>query len=150
MPFKTELQMKHIKGTEMYKLLSPLVYRTWKDIKRVVPRKYPSDGHSIPKLLRSIAGSPFASTTVEAAWYHDYLCGTLVKQGKMSRREADSEYSHALSDLGWNKKGGFWKTVKRKRNYLGVRFGAGLKWFSGLFKKRKQKIKNPTPSTHLP
>ena len=50
--------MQHIEGTEMYRLLKPLVYITWKGVRLAPPKGYPSDGHSIPKLLRSLAGCP--------------------------------------------------------------------------------------------
>ncbi len=140
MPFKSKLQMEFIEGTTKYKLLKPLVYVTWKGVICIIPEGFASDGHSIPKLLRSIAGSPFATIVAKASWYHDYLCH-LVRLGLMKRNKADSEYSHALSDEGWNK--GFWNVFKRKRNYVGVRIGAGLGWITGLFKK-KRKLKKIT------
>lgn len=139
MPFESKLRMEYIEGTKTYKLTSPLIYRTWKNVIRIIPTGFVFDGHSIPMLLRGIAGSPFASTTVKASCYHDWLCRFWVAQGRMPRAEGDSEYSHALADEGW--KGGPWKAFKRKRNYIAVRIGAGMAWISGLFKRRKKKPK---------
>ncbi len=122
--FKTKLQIEHIENTVLYRLTSPLVYVTWEGVEHIVPENFTTDGHSYPPLLRSILGSPFASKNVEAAVYHDWLCMTKI----VSRREADSEYSHAMADL----KTPVWK---RKRNYLGVRIGAVGSWISRLWKR---------------
>jgi len=119
MAFKTKLNIQHIEGTEKYKLITPLVYITWKGIERIIPKDFPSDGHSIPKLLRSIAGSPFATKYPKSAWYHDWL----IKMQIVSRKEADSEYSHAMKDEGAT-------TFQHKRNYIGVRIGAFFGWLS--------------------
>lgn len=138
MPFESKLQMEFMEGTVKYKLLSILLYRDWKGKLWSIPKDFSSDGHSIPGLLRSIAGSPFATIVAKASWLHDWL-RKLAREGIISYSTADSKYSQALADEGW--KGGPWRAFKRKRNYLAVRVGAGLGWISGLFKRRKKKLK---------
>ena len=120
MPFKSKLNMQHIDGTESYFLLLPIIYITWKKVKRIIPMDFVSDGHSIPKLLRSIAGSPFATKYPKSAWLHDYL----IKKHIVPRNIADSEYSRAMKDEGAT-------TFQRKRNYVGVRVGAFFDFLSG-------------------
>lgn len=133
--FKTSLKLKHRKKTELFVLLCPLIYETWKKKTRTVPAGFETDGHSYPKVLDAILGNPVASETIEAAVCHDHAC----REGKMSRRQADKEYSQAMSDLGWNFKSGGWsRAFRRKRNWIGVRIGAGLKWIQDKFKKRKK------------
>ncbi len=134
MPFKSRLRIEHIRGTELYKLIEPLIYVTWKGIERIMPVDYTSDGHSYPKLLRSVLGSPFASKTAEAAWYHDWLLDTLVAEGSMRRGEADSEYSRAMSDLMGKS---IPEVFTRKRNWVGVRIGAFFNWIKSPWKKRR-------------
>ena len=125
MAFKSKLRMEHIDDTEKYKLISDLVYVTWEKERIYVPKDFESDGHSIPKLLRSFAGSPFATKYPKSAWYHDWLC-KMTKLELITRKYADSEYSHALKDEGAT-------TFQRKRNYIGVRIGA---WFGSLWRKK--------------
>ena len=127
--FKSKLNMQHIDATVKYKLITRLVYESWDKITYIVPKNYPSDGHSIPVLLRSIAGSPFATKYPKSAWLHDRLCET----GEVPRSKADSMYSQAMAD----EKAPVWK---RKRNWLGVRIGAGFKWLGGLFKRKKEEV----------
>lgn len=116
MSFETPLQMEHIDDTVKYKLLSDLVYITWEEVRRVIPKDFASDGHSIPKLLRSFAGSPFATKTPRPAFYHDWLLEAFVRKDLMTQFEAASEYSHAMKDDGAS-------VFVRKRNWLGVRVG---------------------------
>ena len=130
MGFKTNLKMEHIPRTERYFLLKELIYLNRKGEKRTVPLGFDSDGHSIPKLLRSIAGSPFATKYPKSAWLHDYLCKMLVHTGLMPRKEADKEYSEAMRDEGASK-------FQCGRNYTGVRIGAGFQWITKLFKRKK-------------
>ncbi len=116
MPFRSNLDMRHIEGTERYSLLADLLYVTWKVRQHTIPKGFSSDGHSIPKLLRSFAGSPFATKFPKSAWLHDNLLETLVAAGLMTQFEAASLYSEALDDEGAT-------TFQRKRNWLGVRIG---------------------------
>lgn len=116
MPFKTILIMEHTPGTEKYKLFSDLIYKTWEGAIHIIKKGFSSDGHSIPKLLRSFCGSPFATKYPRPAFYHDDLLENYVKKGLMTQFEAASEYSRAMDDDGASK-------FVRKRNWLGVRIG---------------------------
>ncbi len=116
MPFITKLQMEHIDRTETYFLLSDLDYMTWAGKKHTTHKGFASDGHSIPKIVRGIVGSPFATKHPRPAFYHDDLLVNYVRKGLMTQFEAASEYSHAMKDDGAS-------TFKRKAYWLGVRFG---------------------------
>ena len=122
MGFKSKLNMQHVEGTETYKLLTRLVYIDLKGKKWVVKKAFISDGHSIPKLLRSFAGSPFATKYPKSAWFHDMWC----KTGIISRREADIKYKELMKAEGAN---GF----QQIRNYIGVRIGH----FFGMFRRKQ-------------
>ena len=128
MPFVGKLRMEHVDGTETYKLLESLIYITRKKEKRVTPKDFVSDGHSIPRALRSLAGSPFATKYPKSAWKHDYECET----GIIPRKQADKEYKEAMADEGAS---GF----QQGRNYVGVRTGAFFNWLSGFWKSKKKK-----------
>ena len=119
MPFINKLNIQHIEGTEDYLLLTSLVYIDKKGKKWVVDEKFRSDGHSIPPLLRSFAGSPFATKFPKSAWFHDDWC----RSGIIPRREADKKYKELLKEEGATK-------FQQIRNYLGVRVMAGMSWIS--------------------
>ena len=116
--------MRHIEDTEFYKLLEPLVYATPEGQNWTIRVGYVSDGHSIPKLLRSLAGSPFATKYPKSAWLHDFLCQTKV----ITRKEADLLYVRAMKAEGAN-----W--FQQKRNYAGVRLGVFGNWVSKLWRR---------------
>ena len=118
--FKSRLKMQYLEGTLKYKLLSRLVYESFEGEKYTVPRDYVSDGHSIPRLLRSVAGSPFSTKYPKSAWLHDHL----LEFNLLSRKEADELYAEAMRSEGAS-----W--FQQKRNYWGVRIGS-------LFSRRKR------------
>lgn len=118
MPFKSKLNIQHIEKTEEYKLLKPLVYIKKKE-RWIVEKDFRSDGHSIPRLLRSFVGSPFATKYPKSAWFHDKWC----KTGEIPRKEADLRYKELMKEEGAN---GF----QQIRNYLGVRIGAICGWLA--------------------
>ena len=113
MPFKSKLNMQHIEGTETYKLLTRLIYVDLEKKEWFVEKDFESDGHSIPRLLRSFAGSPFATKYPKSSWFHDKWC----KTGEIPRRKADAKYKELMGAEGANK-------FQQIRNYLGVRIGA--------------------------
>ncbi|NHZ87178.1 MAG: DUF1353 domain-containing protein [Planctomycetia bacterium] len=117
--FVTKLQMEHVCGTESYKLLSPLICFDEEGERWELKIGMVSDGHSIPKLLRSFAGSPFATKFPRPAWFHDFWCRT----GIIPRSVADRKYRGLLRLANASK-------YIQYRNYIGVRVGAGLKWIS--------------------
>ena len=126
MPFITKLRMEHIEGTELYKLFDPLIYIDSDGKEWILKRETKSDGHSIPKLLRSVAGSPFATKYPKSAWFHDFWC----KTGIIPRREADKKYKQMMKEEGANK-------FQQVRNYAGVRTGAFFNWITSPFRKKK-------------
>lgn len=132
MPFKTELVIKHVRGTVLYSLTKPLVYETWKGVEYTMPIGFVFDGHSYPKLLRGIVGSPFASKTVEASCVHDFLLKHFVDTGAMTRREGDGTYSEAQHDCLDKRSLG--DVLARKRNYVGVRIGGLFRWLTTPFR----------------
>ena len=126
MPFPNKLRMEHIDGTERYKLIGILIWidpdgKEWR-----LEIGTESDGHSIPKLLRSIAGSPFATKYPKSAIFHDKWC----KTGIIPRREADKKYKQMMKEEGANK-------FQQIRNYAGVRVGSFFKWITSPFRKKK-------------
>lgn len=143
MPFKSDLVMKHVKGTELFDLTEPLIYETWGGTIRETPIGFRTDGHSYPDKLKYILGNPVGSETLPAAINHDHD----RRDPAIPDELADMWYSQAMSDLGWNFKEKNWKsftrTFRRKRNYFGVRLGSFFNWFSkeGRRDKKYGKIK---------
>ncbi|HDY86562.1 MAG TPA: DUF1353 domain-containing protein [bacterium] len=116
MPFLSKLKMEHIERTVRYKLIAVLTYRTWGGKIIDMHIGFDSDGRSVPILLRSVAGCPFATKFPRPPFYHDFLLKFSVRLGLMSQFEAVSEYSRALKDDGAS-------VYERKRDWLGVRLG---------------------------
>ncbi len=135
MGFRSKLRIEHMIGTEKYTLIDLLIYVADDGFKLTVPAGFITDGASIPKLFRSIVGSPFAGKYVEAAAGHDYLCHT----GIVSRREADSRFSQMMADLEVF-------VPRRKIMWLGVRLGAFGKWVSNLWKKKEEVVEDEEES----
>lgn len=117
MAFKSFLDIRHIEGTEQYKLLRDLIYISNNGFKWIILKGFKSDGHSIPQLLRSIAGSPFATKFPRSAWLHDYLLW------RIPRKKADLLYKEAMASEGATK-------FQQIRNYYGVRVGAFFGWLT--------------------
>ncbi len=130
MSFKTKLQIEHIERTVKYKLLSDLVYEKEDGTLHITHKDFGTDGQSIPKWLRSIVGSPFATKHPRPAVYHDDLLENYVYKGLMTHFEAASEYSKAQKSDGENVA---WRKVK----WTGVRLGDYWHILKNKFRRKK-------------
>lgn len=93
----------------------------------VAPKGMKSDGTSMPRVLWSLLGHPFAGVRLKPSLIHDsaYQCA-LPEDANLwnairskARKEADDVYRNAMTDEG---------DEGRFAVYRGVRFGGWLAW----------------------
>lgn len=84
----------------------------------LIPKGFPSDGHSVPWFLRWIVSNH--SLPIAAAFYHDY--GYIVNPLKQTRKEVDREY-HKIMRKHYKV---FWYVAGSA--FTGVRLGSWPWW----------------------
>jgi len=96
-----------------------------------IPKDFPTDGASIPRLLWSIVDHPFAVKNIRASTIHDWMYDHNYPT-KYTRKSADNIFYNTLREDGVSK-------LKAGTMYLGVRlFG----WMFFEKPKRKELKKN--------
>lgn len=121
------VQFNYDTDTEMIELRRDVVYvddggREW-----IAPKGMRSDGTSMPRLLWSLLGHPFAGVRLKPSLIHDsaYQCALPEEAslwraiGSRARKDADDVYLASMADEG---------DEGRFAVYRGVRFGGWLAW----------------------
>lgn len=68
----------------------------------IVPKGYPTDGASIPRIFWTVIGSPYQPRHLKAAIIHDYLYER-HQGGRKARKEADEIFYYLLKKDGIKK-----------------------------------------------
>ena len=104
MPFKTDLDMRSIRGTKYRELLNPLrYYSKEKGITITVPVGFKTDFASIPRLVRPFIDNDSGQIR-DAAVIHDYLYSneSTDYHPQVDRMQADEILMEGMRDLGAN------------------------------------------------
>ena len=125
--FASRLRCEDLPG-DSRRLLARLVYHAAGGVSYVVPEGFVSDGASIPRLLWTLLGHPWAEPHGRAAVLHDWLYAT----GLVTRARADALFLESLQALEVGR-------VKRWTLCAGVRAGGWLAW-----RRHRQRDRWPT------
>jgi hypothetical protein len=113
MPFRNNLSVTFIPGTDTFSLDLPLEYWDRRSNQLfVIPKDFICDGASIPQFLWSILGHPLQTSARRAAVLHDFL----YRNGVVGRKAADQMFYDALIEDGFD-------PDKAQLFYSGVRTG---------------------------
>lgn len=125
MPFTTELEVRAVRYTNQYQVLSPLCYVSNAGRMVVVYIGFYTDFASIPALFKFLIDDD-GGRIRDAAVLHDYLYSISSRKYRVTRKQADLLFKEAMQSLGAK----YWK---RTLAYLGVR-AFGKRHFKGYVK----------------
>ncbi|MHB0817717.1 DUF1353 domain-containing protein [Stutzerimonas stutzeri] len=100
MPFESHLELRHVPGSERWKVVTPLQYRTADGRLVIVPVGYRTDLASVPRLAWRIVPRDHVQARRPAV-VHDFIYTHLPH--RFTKREADKIFHAALLEEGMSK-----------------------------------------------
>lgn len=100
MPFESDLELRHVPGDALWKVVKPLQYRTADQRRVIVPVGYRTDLASVPRLAWRIVPRDHVQARRPAV-VHDFIYTNLTH--RFTKREADRIFHAALLEEGMNK-----------------------------------------------
>ncbi|WP_312244403.1 DUF1353 domain-containing protein [Stutzerimonas nitrititolerans] len=100
MPFESDLELRHVPGSELWKVVTPLQYRTAGKRLVIVPVGYRTDLASVPRLAWRIVPRDHVQARRPAV-VHDFIYTHLTH--RFTKREADKIFHAALLEEGMSK-----------------------------------------------
>jgi len=105
------------------RLVEAFSYRDPDGVLWEVPRRYVSNGASIPSVLWSVAGGPFSGAYRDASIIHDYYCERMTRSWEDTHRVFyDAMIARGVSEAEATKK--YWAV-----HYLGPRWNRDEVWW---------------------